>query len=87
MGDATGETGNPGFDIWVEFNDLDPGGIAGTYHIPAGVIFGAEMTEVTAGDYEGNRCPATVVATKDGIVVRLDLDRFQPAHRQENPCP
>lgn len=71
-----------GFDVWTDFNDIDDTGHVTTYadfvqpgHGPYG-----PGAHVTAGDGEGNRCPATVAET-DGwrIVLKLDLDRFHPA--------
>lgn len=65
--------GHPtGADVWAEFNDVGPGGVVA---VDGEFAVGAQ---VTAGDYEGNRCPA-VVTGRDGrrVELRLDLDRFQ----------
>jgi hypothetical protein len=72
---------NPAYDIWVDFNDIYDDGLVGTYTDFTEAT--AEITvgeKVTAGDSEGNTCPATVV-TVEGThaVLQLDLDRFQAA--------
>ncbi len=73
------------FDIWVEFNDIGPDGtVTATADFeqrreldtrrPGGVHIG---TEITAGDHEGNRCPATVTGFgPDYVTLRLDFDNF-----------
>jgi hypothetical protein len=72
-----------GFDIWVEFNDIDDDG-----HVTSAPDLardGAVLTvgaQIIAGDHEGNRCPATVVGTGVNgmtITLKLDLERFQPS--------
>ena len=68
------------WDVWVDFNDIDGSGRIVTYadlirpgHGPYG-----GGAAVTAGDGEGNRCPATVVeVTGHRLTLQLDLDRFE----------
>lgn len=73
------------YDIWVDFNDIHPDGLVTTYADvegalnvePAMVTVGRVLT---AGDGEGNRCPATVFAVGGvEITLQLHLDRFQAA--------
>ena len=69
------------YDVWVEFNDVNADGTVVTYLDAAqpGTAVAVGVT-LTAGDGEGNRCPAVVIDV-DGarVVLQLDLERFQSA--------
>lgn len=65
-------------DIWVDFNEIDEDGVTTTLlefvNSDAALEVGRELS---AGDEDGNWCPARVEAVNDHVVtLRLDLERM-----------
>lgn len=65
------------YDIWVDFNEVDTGGTVTSLEKFAT----REMStgsQVIAGDYEGNTCPAQVLNVEGGVVsLRLNVTWFK----------
>lgn len=67
-----------GYDIWVDFNDIEQDNRvfgAKRFAVP-GTDFSVGTHHVV-GDYEGNRCNGVIVEqTPNGVVLQLDLATF-----------
>jgi hypothetical protein len=91
MTDMTTSPENPAYDVWVDFNDIyhDDHGDSCVDACAADVAYVAGLPvaagfavgeKVTAGDGEGNTCPAVVTKVAGmRFVLKLDIDKFQLA--------